>query len=60
MRVCHRGWIARREEVVHRVKGVEDRNGRSGCQDPFWGRVFEVIEDYMYADALAVPAEAVD
>lgn len=60
MCVCYRGRIARREEVVERVEGIEDRHGGCGREDPLWSSVFEVVKNDMNADVWAVPAKAME
>lgn len=54
------GRVARREEVVHAVEGVKDREGRRRCHDPFCSGILEVLENDMDSDAGSLPAEAVD
>ena len=54
------GRIGRREEVVERIKRVEQRDGCSGRDDPVWSCVFEVLQDDVDADVGALPAEAVE
>lgn len=61
-RQCVGLWwgIARRQEIVQGVEGVEEGGrGRRG-HDPFCGCVVEVVEYDVDADHGALPAEAVD